>query len=94
MSQNLNPDQITALKLIFILIKICEETDEEKLKKFTKYCGMYIPDKQFSKILRKTLAKIKTKACRGYACEDWLMVNLYKIYSEQSEIFSQMFKEY
>lgn len=69
------------LKLIFLLLNICFETDRNSLNKFIAYCGRYITDKEFSLILRKTLGIIRNKNCQKFSCEDWLMLNLYDLYS-------------
>lgn len=92
MSQKSKQDKL-ALKLILVLMKICYDTDEDALKKYIIYCGRYISDSQFSKILRKAISKMKNNSCSKYTCEDWLMMNLYKIYSSESEIFANVFKD-
>lgn len=81
MSQKIIPkadDEL--LKLIFILTKICLDTDINTLYVFINYCGRYLTDKEFSNILRKTLKFIKQKECKGQSCEDWLMLSLYNMH--------------
>lgn len=68
------------LEFLMVLCKICQNCDEDGLKKFVTYNALYTPDTDFTKLVYATMRIMVNKKCLYTSCEDWLISSLYKIY--------------
>lgn len=78
-SEELDPKEV--LGLMMILYQISKQRDFVELGRFVRYSAEIIGPSDFNQMLRSLIRMMGNTKCGDELCSDWLMTQLYELYT-------------